>query len=152
MNVGGVALGESTAVLEIIRKDHERILGLFHLLLEGNLRSEKARRETFRDLRRELTRHALLEEDLLYPRLKAKRTYLARVANGHHATADRLINWLECVSMTDKRWYPKLRELRESIAHHIVIEERELPALVLSSFTRSELVILQARFKASRAA
>jgi hemerythrin superfamily protein len=73
-------------VLEAVLGDHDRIRTLFEQVLAVH-KDEKRRRDLYSELRRELTRHALFEEDMVYPHLKekAETRELARIVGVQHA-------------------------------------------------------------------
>lgn len=114
-------------ILEAIRGDHDRIRELFKLILMTTA-GEKKRKELYGDLRREISRHSMFEEEMLYPQLKCNEQLqtLARVSIVQHATVDKLITRLDLISPQTKPWEHTFRDLYEQMRDHMRIEEVEI--------------------------
>ena len=114
-------------VLEVVLGDHERIKDLFSLLLQTSP-EEKRRRDLYSELRRELTRHALFEEEMVYPHLRSKNSSkeLARVSAVQHATTDRLLTTLDKTERHHPFWEKTIRELHAHVLEHMTLEEEQV--------------------------
>ena len=139
--------------LDLIRADHDRIVTLFDMVMQST-KNEKKRKDIFGELRREITRHSMLEEEVLYPRLKgfSLTGNLARCSVVQHAAADRMINTLESTTMGTANWEKTLRQLHEIMVDHMKLEETELKVLAPKVFSQVELVALLTRLRTMRAA
>lgn len=144
---------ETNVVLEVIQRDHEQIETLFNQLLLTK-RGDKFRREGWIELRREISRHSLLEEEVLYPPLRRMPATEAftRIAMVQHGTIDRLVTRLDLVPKHCSRWELTLGELRDLMVTHMQMEECELRQVVPRAFRPKELAILGSRLRAGRAA
>jgi iron-sulfur cluster repair protein YtfE (RIC family) len=58
---------------ELLKKDHEKVAGIFEKLEPTTERGVKTREELFTQLKQELDVHARIEETILYPVLKNRR-------------------------------------------------------------------------------
>ena len=114
-------------ILETIRGDHERIRELFKQILMTTA-GEKKRKDLYGDLRREISRHSMFEEEMLYPQLKRSEhtQVLARVSIVQHATIDKLITRLDLISPQTKPWEHTFRALYEQMRDHLHVEEVEI--------------------------
>jgi hemerythrin superfamily protein len=75
----------------------------------------------------ELTVHAMLEEELVYPILATKvATGLASEARHEHQEAKQLVSQIEAGLNSGSDVSGLVQQLQESVAHHVEEEEREL--------------------------
>lgn len=116
-------------VIETLVKDHEQFKKACRkfeqLQLAGELDEAE---ELVRQACGELTVHATLEEELLYPAAKRIDTIavLVEEAEVEHASAKMLIADLEDMKPTDPKWKASFIVLGEYVKHHIKEEEQEL--------------------------
>jgi hemerythrin superfamily protein len=117
-------------LFELIRSEHEIIRLLTKRVLDPSL-SDKACKDAYGDLRREIARHAMAEEDALYGALKGRSgtADFVRISSVHHATMDRLVTMLDKMQARSTHWPKAIRELCEEIVNHMDYEERELRRL-----------------------
>ncbi len=114
--------------IQLIRHDHQLLERLFRRL-EQALSSERpaATAEALRDVTRELSIHAAIEEQFLYPALRdsgADGAVLFAVEE-HHAAKLTLVE-LQITPPSDPRFATKARLLMRNVREHIAEEEREL--------------------------
>ncbi len=119
------------SMLDAVRDDHHRILSLFNQIL-GSSKDLKKKRDQYRDLRRELTVHALFEEEIVYPRARGSSEFdfFGPLASVHHKMIDTYINRLDKLTLGSREWLDLAQVLRNETLTHMMLEEREL-AVVL---------------------
>jgi len=117
------------AVLEMLREDHKRAKKAFHdfALLDLDSESESARRLVERTCA-ELTMHAVLEDEFIYP--AARRVLadeeLVDEAEVEHVALRRLIDTLRKMEPTDRKYCAYFAVLGEYLRSHIKEEELEI--------------------------
>jgi hemerythrin superfamily protein len=134
-------------VLTLLREDHDRVK---RLLEEGDKtteRGEKTRTEIFARLKTMLTAHEAMEEEVLYPALKAhpKATELTLEAFEEHHVVDLILEELEMTPVTDEQWGAKFTVAKENIEHHIEEEEGEMFRNIREIFSTDEREAMAAK-------
>jgi iron-sulfur cluster repair protein YtfE (RIC family) len=141
---------------ERLRRDHRQILATLDRMLQVREDSMARRGALFLSLKRTLARHALAEEDVVYPALHgpAGAADAARNLYGEHAEMRIHLYALEQALMDGASWGVQLPALRDLVARHIRTEEDvEFPRLqatldargsrtVASRIRREEAMIL----------
>ncbi|HEX2038249.1 MAG TPA: hemerythrin domain-containing protein [Acidimicrobiales bacterium] len=128
--------------LTLLKQDHQNVEALFQ-------RFEKAAPDDADELRsvadkaiEHLSVHASIEEQLLYPALRAKaadhEAAVLEALEEHHAVK-MLLNELEKLAPGDERFAAKLQVIAEQVRHHVQEEEDELFATAREAFTVQEL-------------
>jgi hemerythrin superfamily protein len=124
----------------VIKKDHRTVEQLFRRFERS--RSDGERKRLADRMVRELSIHAAIEEQLVYPALR-------RLANGqapdvlhaleeHHFTKVALAE-IERLAAGDERFEPKVRVLIENVRRHVEEEERDLLPVMKRTFSAEEL-------------
>jgi iron-sulfur cluster repair protein YtfE (RIC family) len=113
---------------ELLKKDHEKVSGLFKQLEETTERAVKTREELFAKLKEELDIHARIEETIFYPAIKeAEETHeITLEAIEEHNVVKQLLSELEQLPVSDETWTAKLTVLKENVEHHVEEEEGEM--------------------------
>ncbi|HEX8491923.1 MAG TPA: hemerythrin domain-containing protein [Pyrinomonadaceae bacterium] len=113
---------------ELLKKDHEKVSGIFEKLDKTTERGVKTREELFTQLKTELDIHSQIEEQMLYPILKeAKETHdITLEAIEEHNVVKQLLAELEALPKDDETWGAKLTVLKENVEHHVEEEEDEM--------------------------
>jgi hemerythrin superfamily protein len=127
--------------LKLLEKDHQLVK---RLLAEGEdttERAEKTRAELFARLKRELTIHEQMEEQVLYPALReiSKSRDIALEGYEEHHVVDEIFSELEQTPPSDDTWAAKFKVARENLEHHIEEEETDMWQAARREFTRDEL-------------
>jgi hemerythrin superfamily protein len=127
--------------LTLLQEDHVRIK---KLLAEGEStteRGEKTRTELFGRLKATMVAHESMEEQVLYPALKAhpKAKELTLEAYQEHHVVDLVFEELERTPVTDERWGAKFTVAKENIEHHIEEEETDMFKKCRQIFSSDEL-------------
>ena len=127
--------------LTLLKEDHARIK---RMLAEGDKtteRGEKTRQELYERLKETLTAHESMEEQVLYPALKAhpKAKDLTLEAYEEHHVVDEIMEELEQTPVTDETWGAKFTVAKENLEHHIDEEEGEMFTKTRQVFDKAEL-------------
>jgi hemerythrin superfamily protein len=112
--------------VQLIKQDHRAVKGLFRKF-ERASGAEKQR--LGQQIIAELSVHATVEEELLYPALRERDKKLedgVLEALEEHHLAKLTLAELDKMKVDDERYEAKMTVLRESIEHHIEEEEGEL--------------------------
>jgi hemerythrin-like domain-containing protein len=114
--------------IQMIKKDHREVEQLF----AGFERAERAedltrQQELAQAIVRELSLHASIEEQLLYPALRRAGVEAETLdaLEEHHAVKVTL-DELDAMSARDERFAPKLHVVVEAVRRHVEEEERQL--------------------------
>jgi hemerythrin superfamily protein len=133
--------------ITLLTEDHKRIKAM---LAEGDKtteRGEKTRQELFERLKETMVAHESMEEQVLYPALKAhpKAKDMTLEAFEEHHVVDEIFEELEATPVTDEKWGAKFTVARENIEHHIGEEEDEMFKTCRQIFSEDELEQMGAR-------
>ena len=115
------------SVMDLVRADHKRIGEMF-VQLKGVAKGDKKRKALFGELRREISRHDLIEEEMLYSVLKkipAAQDFL-RISIVQHGIIDKLVSRLDSIPMLDTSWDTTFQRLVETFTTHMRHEEKEV--------------------------
>lgn len=138
--------------LQLLKADHDKVKDLLTRGEETTDRAEKTRTELFATIKRELTIHETIEEEIFYPALrdhpKAKEIVLE--AYEEHNVVDALMGELDALPVTDETWGAKFKVMKENIEHHIEEEEGEMFKQARQVFERNELSELGAAMEARK--
>ena len=114
--------------IQFILKDHRDIERLFKQLERADHAEAPDRAESaLRELVRELSTHAVVEEQYVYPALRqaGEGTRVLDALEEHHA-AKLMLAELEAMPTSHPRFGSKLRVLAENVRRHVAEEEKEL--------------------------
>ena len=124
---GGASTGPDA--LELLKRDHRTVEALFKRYdkLGGGKKKEKQKLVT--EIIRELSIHAAIEEQILYPAsrklVKATEDEVLEALEEHH-----IVKWtlseLHKMKPSDERFDAKVTVLKEMVEHHVEDEEQEL--------------------------
>lgn len=128
--------------IQLIRRDHRTIEQLFRSF-ERSADDVETRGRVAREIVRELSLHAGIEEQLVYPALRRAglRQEVLDALEEHHAAKVTLAE-IDATPASEDRFASKMRVLFKTVRTHIEEEERELlPALerALDTAARQEL-------------
>src|SRR3954469_16708413 len=113
---------------ELLKKDHEKVSGIFEKLEPTTERGVKTREELFTQLKQELEIHTQIEEQIFYPAIKeAEETHdITLEAFEEHHVIKQLLAELDELPKDDETWGAKLTVLKENVEHHVEEEEGEM--------------------------
>ena len=120
-----VRVRKATALL---KEDHQKVKKLFAQIEKLGASQETDKGEVFEQIRKELTVHAQIEEEIFYPQAReaTKDNDLIDEAVVEHATVKNLIAEIESMEVGEDLYDAKIRVLGEMVKQHIKEEEEEL--------------------------
>jgi hemerythrin superfamily protein len=135
--------------IALLKNDHRQVEKIFDQIENGTGNRE----QLFRELARELTVHAEIEEQLFYPAVKnAKTTHdLVLESFEEHKQVKLVLADLEKADMSTEHWMAGLKVLMEDVQHHVGEEENELfPKVKQKVLTPAELDDLGTRMQSMK--
>ncbi len=113
-----------TSIFDVLKKDHEKVKGLFKLLM----RKKQSPDSVWPEIQKELQVHMEGEEKLFYPFLqgKAETHEITLESIEEHNVAKKELGEMMKLSTSDEWFNPKLKVLHELVDHHIQEEESQL--------------------------
>lgn len=122
--------------IELIKQDHETVDGLFQQWEESGPDETARRRDLVRSIVRELSVHAAVEEQILYPAMKdalPDGDRLVKEALDEHQEAKEVLAELDDMEPSDRGFDARVTSLIADVRHHVEEEETEmLPKLAAS--------------------
>ena len=127
--------------IELLLADHKRVKRLLTELDETTERAVKTREELFGRLKKELTVHEVIEEEIFYPALKEhpRAKDIVLEAYEEHNVVDTIMGELGSVPFEDETWTAKFTVMKENIEHHVEEEEGDMFKKARQVFDREEL-------------
>lgn len=120
-----VRVQKATALL---REDHKVVKGLFSDYEKAEARAKK--HELFLEIRKELTIHATIEEEIFYPAMlevdDEECQELLKEAHEEHKIVKTLLEELSAMDAGDEQFDAKVKVLGENVEHHAGEEEKEM--------------------------
>ena len=137
---------------ELMKKDHEKVSGIFEKLEPTTERGVKTREELFAQLKSELDIHAKVEEEIFYPAIKeAKETHdITLEAFEEHKVVKGLLAELDALAKDDETWGAKFTVLKENVEHHVEEEEGEMFKSARKVLTKEQIEELGERMQAAK--
>jgi len=116
---------KSNRILAMLKADHKKVKDLFNQYEKADSRSQRAIAQT---VIKELDIHAELEEQLIYPAIRAEieKDALMNEAIEEHHLVHVLIEELLSLSPSEEVFKAKFMVLGEVVKHHIKEEEGEM--------------------------
>ena len=137
---------------ELLKKDHEKVSGIFEKLEPTTERGVKTREELFAQLKQELEIHTQIEEQFFYPVLKQvqeTRDITLEAYEEHHVVKE-LLAELDALAKDDETWGAKLTVLKENVEHHVEEEEGEMFTGARDVLSSEQIEELGARMEAAK--
>jgi hemerythrin superfamily protein len=120
----GASKSKFPGVLSMLKEEHDLVKELFDRFEKETEQDPAAGEKTAMEICTELTRHAEMEEKIVYPKLKAQDEDIYFEAQEEHHVAKVLISEIESMR-PDGVWRAKVTVLAENVRHHIDEEESE---------------------------
>jgi hemerythrin superfamily protein len=123
-----MTMGEKRDAVALLKADHDEVEELFKKFsnASGDGRKEKLARQ----ICRELTIHAMIEEEIFYPACDGKVDEdLLKEGYVEHDAAKLLIAEIEAGEPSDEFYDAKMKVLCEEIEHHVQEEEKRMEGL-----------------------
>jgi hypothetical protein len=135
--------------LTLLKADHDKVKKQLSDLVETTERGVQTRERLYTTIRKEMTVHEMIEEEIFYPALRAHPKAKDIVLEGYeeHHVVDLLLGELDATPYDDESWGPKAKVMMENIEHHIEEEEGEMFKDARQVFDRAELEALGARME-----
>ncbi len=128
--------------IQLVKQDHRTVKQLFKQFEKADKASKPAElTRIVREVTKELSVHAAIEEQILYPTLRRKQgaeDAVLEALEEHHLVKLTLLE-LEDMSPKDERYSAKMTVLMENVKHHIEEEEGELLPQLQQAFAPAEL-------------
>jgi len=141
--------------LTLLKTDHREVEALFKKFEASTPRALKARRKLVDQMIAALSRHAAIEEQLLYPAMRERMTAFEEgvlEALEEHYVVKWILNELEDLPPEHERFGAKVRVLMENVREHVREEERVLFAQMKKAFEPAELKDLGAALETAKKA
>jgi hemerythrin superfamily protein len=135
--------------IDLLKDDHDKIK---KLMTDGQQKGEdepKSRRRIFEEIKRDMTVHEQIEEQIFYPALRSHPKAKGMVLEGieEHNVVDSIMGDLEITEPDDEYWGAKFKVMKEDIEHHIGDEENEMFPTAKQIFSTDELDELGTRMQ-----
>ena len=112
---------------EVLKAEHRLVDGLFEKLLATEDNQVVQRTKLLLALEQALGKHALQEEDVVYPHLRmAGIESEAKELQAEHGDVKTYLHELEMMPKDDPKWLSRVREFHKLIQHHVKEEEEEI--------------------------
>ncbi|WP_084609791.1 hemerythrin domain-containing protein [Archangium violaceum] len=128
--------------IALLKADHKTVETLFRKFEQAGRNAKKLKRKLVDQIVRELAIHALIEEQVLYPSIRARATTLedqVLEALEEHHVAKWLLKELENLPPEAERFDAKVKVLIDNVRTHVTEEERALFPQVRKAFSPQEL-------------
>ena len=130
----------SNDAITVLKEDHKKVKKLFREFKQAS--GAKAKKRISDTVVEELTVHTYLENEVMYPRIRALLPDLEDdilESYEEHHVADVLCLELSEMDADDERLEPKFTVLAESVSHHIEEEEDSWFPKVRKELSRTQL-------------
>lgn len=128
--------------IALLKADHKTVETLFRKFEQAGRNARKLKRKLVDQMVRELAIHAVIEETVFYPAVRAKagdfEDDVLEALEEHHVVKW-LLKELERLPPEAERFDAKVKVLIENVRTHVTEEERELFPRVRKAFSPSEL-------------
>ena len=120
-------------IFSVLHQDHENVSTIFKKFeaFKGKQGSAQTCEYLFKELDRELSLHAQVEEDIVYPVFEKKQETRQIIEESleEHKEIESLLSDLREMPPDDEsleEWMSQLQELQEKVEHHVQEEEGQL--------------------------
>lgn len=118
-------MAQAEDAVTLLKADHEKVATLFEQFEKAS--GEKRKQTLALEICKELTVHAMIEEEIFYPACEGKVDEAdLKEAYVEHDGAKVLIAEIEKGSPSDEFYDAKVKVLQEQIEHHVEEEEKRL--------------------------
>ncbi|HTU12562.1 MAG TPA: hemerythrin domain-containing protein [Allosphingosinicella sp.] len=116
---------------EVLKQEHQLVLALFDQIEATTDKQVHARMHLLGKIKNALAKHALEEENAVYPALReSNNAHDADALNGEHGYVKTFLYELENMPAASPDWLARVRTFRAMLEEHIRMEEDEVfPAL-----------------------
>ncbi|GHG05092.1 hemerythrin domain-containing protein [Thalassotalea marina] len=130
-------------IFDVLNDSHEKQRLLLNALLETSPGSD-TRKAFYRQLKEELTVHAIAEERYFYaPLIESDKTIdMTRHGIAEHHTIDKVIAEIDQTAFDSPAWLTLVKKLKDKVLHHLEEEEQsffKMAGKVLSEKQKHQL-------------
>ncbi len=127
--------------ISLLKDDHEKMKKMLDEGEKTTERGVKTRQDLLARIKRDLTAHEVIEEEIFYPALKEhpKAREIVLEAYEEHGVVDTIMSEIEQTPFEDEVWGAKFKVMKENIEHHIEEEETDMFVKARSVFDAEEL-------------
>lgn len=127
--------------LELLKQDHDKVKQMISELEQTGDEQREKREEIFAQLKRELTIHEILEEEIVYPTFENQAKLKEIVLEGYqeHHVVDLVFGEMMEIDADDENWSAKLSVAKENVEHHIEEEEGQMFKIARGIFDGQQL-------------
>jgi hemerythrin-like domain-containing protein len=138
--------------VQLLKEDHDKVKKILEDLDSTTERGVKTREGLFTKVKRELTVHESIEEEIFYPALKEHPKAKDIVLEGYeeHHVVDMVMAEIADLPFDDETWGAKCTVMKENVEHHIEEEESDMFTKARQVFSDEELQDLGARMQARK--
>ncbi|PLZ97226.1 DNA nickase [Fischerella thermalis CCMEE 5198] len=136
-------------IQDVIRLDHNKVNTLFTELLASN--NPQKIQEYFGQIYKDLTAHAVAEEEVVYPRVRS--FYGASDTQelyDEQADMKRRLEEIKAIDPSSSQFKDKIRQLMDVVGDHIRQEESTMFAAIRNNLSSDESEQLATQFKAAK--
>ncbi len=136
--------------IELLKKDHEKVKGLFTQIEEGATPTKG--KTLFNQIYHELSIHAIIEEQIFYPAIARYKEFSSLLADAYkeHAEAKQALGEISNLDSSSDEWKKKVHKLWGDIQHHVKDEEEKLFPKVSVVMDKKELQQLGQELKQAK--
>ena len=150
--VGRVLSGGPTDALDLLKKDHRKVEGLFS---KAKANEDGNNASVFKKIKMELDVHAHIEEKILYPFLLGRGNQelnrIVREGIEEHRQVKMFLGELSELSGNTEAFRAKLKVLMEDVEHHVQEEEDEMFPMVREQIDDKDIQKLGPRLQKEKA-
>lgn len=144
-SVGSNRRTAKSDAITFLKGEHQSIERLFKAFEKAGDGAHKTKRKLVDQMIAELSQHAAIEEEVLYPAARrsiaSSEDRVLEALEEHHVVKWELME-LRDMPPTEERFQPKVSVLIENVRHHVHEEEGELFPLLRSELGRKQLLEL----------
>ena len=130
MNMLGGSKDDAKKATDLLKQDHKTVKGLFRSYKEAKENGDgRAKKRLFLNIDRELSIHALVEEEIFYPAVRKQdkeQKDMVLEAREEHGIVKTLLSQLRELGPGDETFDAKMKVLMEGVEHHADEEEDEM--------------------------
>ncbi len=136
-------------VQDVIRLDHNKVNTLFTELLASN--DPQKIQEYFGQIYKDLTAHAVAEEEVVYPRVRPFYGQSdTQELYDEQAEMKRMLEEIKAINPSSSQFKDKVRQLMDAVGDHIRQEESTMFAAIRNNLSSDESEQLASQFKAAK--
>ncbi|WP_315789126.1 hemerythrin domain-containing protein [Fischerella sp. JS2] len=136
-------------VQDVIRLDHNKVNTLFTELLASN--DPQKIQEYFGQIYKDLTAHAVAEEEVVYPRVRPFYGQSdTQELYDEQAEMKRMLEEIKAINPSSSQFKDKIKQLMDAVGDHIRQEESTMFAAIRNNLSSDESEQLATQFKAAK--